>query len=55
MTVVPIEITTEKAFTAWKWCKENGIETNGIQKPTGLYYFEFKTEEDAIAFKLRWI
>lgn len=45
------------------WCKENNIEfwsqpdgqTKSINLPALSKIFYFKTREDAIAFKLRWV
>ena len=53
-TIVKIKFTTTQAFEAWQWCKDNSIPTSGIQK-TVRYHFEFECEEDAMAFKLRWV
>ena len=45
----------------WQWCKQNDITC--IKLSEGYYdeqgepvlYFKFEKEEDAMAFKLRWL
>lgn len=56
MIEIPTNLTYRKAFTAWIWYKENDIEASGTDGAItgGTYIFKFKSEEDAVAFKLRW-
>ncbi len=42
------------------WCKDNSIKASGVDKgggynKGGFYCFSFECEEDAMAFKLRWL
>ncbi len=65
--LIKVSIDGEKKFIdqAIKWCKENDIkwekyepihEKNWIGREIIKgFYFYFNNEEDAMAFKLRWI
>ena len=60
MIEVRIKFTTNQAFVAWQWCKDNSIKASGVDKgggynKGGFYCFSFECEEDAMAFKLRWL
>ena len=47
----PAPIERESKDEMDEWCKEN---CNGLYNG-GLYTFWFQDEQDAMAFKLRWI
>lgn len=55
----PVKVIGQHQNTLTNWCSENGISGYSIWISTWnnhpyTWIFEFKTEEDAAAFRLRW-
>ncbi len=50
-----IDIATEMSLTVSGWAEENGIDILFEPVPTlPIFYIDFKNDEDATAFRLRY-